>query len=456
MPSYTYLFENEASVTIDTAATPTPVAGEPGQSGYAITSISGTWEGEPIVGEIGSGGSVQSSGGFTWDNTLFASDAGGAGGSMAGIDEHGILFAIGSQPVHVFTTDGQAYYNQGDTILANSIVSVSVACFCSGTLIATERGEAAVETLAVGDRVITAGGGAAPVRWIGQRTLQPQDHPCPERVRPVCVRAGALGEGLPRRDLWLSPGHALAMDGVLIQAERLVNGTTIVQEGAQADGRAVTYWHVELERHDVLLAEGAPAESYLDTGNRSDFEDGGAFVALHPDFRPKHWAETCLPLIQDGPVLQAAKARLLALATDLFGYTTTQETQLRLLADGIVVTPWASDSGCYRFQVPAGSRELRLVSRAWVPSQLLSASTDTRTLGVCVRRLAVDGRAVSLGDARLASGWAELERDGAEALRWTTGSALLPAGAEEVDVWLDGFVSYWQHPAPDPLAAIAA
>ena len=103
----------------------------------------------------------------------------------------------------------------------------------------------------------------------------------PADVRPVCIRAGAFGPGQPARSLWLSPDHAMFVDlardgagaapGVLIPARYLVNGTTVVQDATAR----VAYWHVECARHEVLLAEGLPAESYLDTGNRGGLVGAG-------------------------------------------------------------------------------------------------------------------------------------------------------------------------------------
>jgi hypothetical protein len=96
-------------------------------------------------------------------------------------------------------------------------------------------------------------------------------HRRPHEVFPVRVQAYAFGPGVTHRDLLVSPDHALFLDGVLIPARYLCNGTTIRQEAVAA----VSYFHIELEQHDVLLAEGLPAESYLDTGNRDAFADGG-------------------------------------------------------------------------------------------------------------------------------------------------------------------------------------
>ncbi len=318
-------------------------------------------------------------------------------------------------------------------------------CFCAGTRVLAARGEVAVEELRVGEPVLAllgggAGAGLVPVRWLGHRTLDLRAHPRPELVRPVRIRAGALAEGVPHRDLRVSPGHALLLDGVLVQAARLVNGVSVLQE----DAPRVTYWHVELDRHDALLAEGVPAESYLDCGNRHAFAEAGAFLELHPDFRPRHRAEGCAPLVEAGPALEAVKARVLARAGTHFAAARTADPALCLLADGRALPSEAGEDGRLRFRVPAGTRVLRLASRRWVPAWLLSASTDTRTLGVCVRALWLDGDAVPLDDPRLSEGWHDAE-DGPQ--RWTAGLAALPV-AGVVEVLVGGFAEYWEEAAP--------
>jgi len=182
----------------------------------------------------------------------------------------------------------------------------ALACYLRGTRILTPKGEVAIENLAIGDEVLTASGACRPVRWLGFRRVNCTKHPQPDAVWPVLVRAGAFADGAPRRDLWLSRKHAVFVDGALIPVEKLINESTIVQ----LPRSEVEYWHVELDAHDIVLAEGLAAESYLDTGNRTAFINGGAFIEAHPDFTPRHWADTCVPLVLKGPVLEAAKRGL--------------------------------------------------------------------------------------------------------------------------------------------------
>ncbi len=175
-----------------------------------------------------------------------------------------------------------------------------------------------MEALRVGDLVLTASGRLAPVRWLGHREVAPARHPLPFDVMPVRVTAGALGDGVPMRDLVLSPDHAVFAGSRLVPIRHLINGISIVPEWRSR----VTYWHVELDRHDVILAEGTPCESYLDTGNRGAFANGGKAVALHPDFARRIWQnQGCAPILTDpaDPRLRRLHTRLLARAASARG-----------------------------------------------------------------------------------------------------------------------------------------
>lgn len=188
----------------------------------------------------------------------------------------------------------------------------TVACFAAGTPIRTDRGDIPVEALRPGDRVRSVFGGSVPVVWTGHRHIRPHRHPAPERVNPILISAGALGPSVPATDLWLSPDHGVYLDGRLVPAGLLVNGRSILQLPV----RDITYWHVELAQHDVILAAGAPCETYLDTGNRADF-DGAPITTLHPDFAGANdaWqALACAPQCRGGPALAAIRAALPAAA----------------------------------------------------------------------------------------------------------------------------------------------
>jgi autotransporter passenger strand-loop-strand repeat protein len=200
---------------------------------------------------------------------------------------------------------GDAFNVTSDSVLGTQLTVLP--CFVAGTSIATARGEVPVESLTTEDRVRTRDGRLAPVRWLGHRNVDCRRHPAPRMVWPVRVRAGAFGPGLPSRDLKLSPDHAVLCGDVLIPVGYLIDGAGIVQEQAECIG----YWHVELDRHDVLLAEGLACESFLDTGNRAAFANGGSVVQAHPEFAARVWdAEGCAPLVLGGPRLIAARQSL--------------------------------------------------------------------------------------------------------------------------------------------------
>jgi hypothetical protein len=200
--------------------------------------------------------------------------------------------------------------NVGNTQATVKVSGVqAAACYAAGTRIRTQTGEVLVEHLAAGDIVHAHFAGATPVVWTGHRHVDCRRHPEPSQVWPVRVSAHAFGPRMPIRDLVLSPDHAVFVDNVLIPIKHLVNGRTIAQE--QWD--TVTYFHVELGEHDVVLAEGMPAESYLENGDRGVFDNAGGVVALHPDFGMRRWdALGCAPLVVTGEKLAAVVARVLA------------------------------------------------------------------------------------------------------------------------------------------------
>ncbi len=325
----------------------------------------------------------------------------------------------------------------GYSVIASAAETLlDLACFAQGTRILTGRGEVPVERLRVADLVRTRDGRLAPVRWLGHRRVDCDRHPRPWDMQPVRVRAGAFGEAMPHRDLILSPDHAIFLSGDLIPVRYLVNGATVAREPAAA----VTYWHVELDRHDVLLAEGLACESYLDTGNRAAFADGGAAVRLHPAFARAVWqGRGCAPLRCGGPPVAAARRHLAARAHAL-GYVLTDRPALRLLADGEALLP-RRDGARHRFTLRRPARDLRLVSRTGVPAE--QDGTDPRRLGVMIERIAAfrpwhwhDMPLADLGGG----GWHDLETDGARRWRWTGGEACLPVPDEGI-LMLDLHVS---------------
>ena len=178
-------------------------------------------------------------------------------------------------------------------------------CYLAGTRILTARGEVAVEELKVGDLLVTQTGEALPIRWIGTRDHVVRLIPSDERQKllPIRFARGSLGNGLPRRDLFISPEHCVSMDDVLIPAYELVNGSTIDYFD---DLEVIRYFHLELPCHSLIYAEGAAAESYLDTGNRNMFANAlDSLLCAEPIS-----TEPCQPIVASGPILGEIRSRL--------------------------------------------------------------------------------------------------------------------------------------------------
>jgi len=326
---------------------------------------------------------------------------------------------------------------------ADYVVTTSAApCYAAGSRIATPGGEVAVEHLRPGDQVLSAFGGRVAIAWIGHRRVDCRRHPRPQDVHPVRIQAGAFADGLPVRDLYLSPDHAVFVDGVLIPVRYLINGATI----AQIPVGQITYHHVELPAHDVLLAEGLPAESYLDTGNRAAFANAPGAVHLHADFVRTIWqSQACADLITAGPSLAATKRHLLRRAAAL-GHVATDDPGLVLLVDGMPRAPDISGN-VWVLPLQPGDRALRLVSRTCVPAHLRPDSDDHRRLGVALAAIRLDARPLALDDPALASGSHDLESGPAGTLRWTDGDAALALhGAASVTLTLTLALTgrYWR------------
>jgi hypothetical protein len=242
------------------------------------------------------GGTVDGFGGFGGGGGAAGSAIGGGGGggySGGGAGEGNIGGGGGSFLIGNATNPSE---QSGVNSAGNGSVTITeVACYANGTMILTEMGEIPVEALAPGDRVATASGRLARIVWIGHRRVDLAAYPRAPDVTPVRVRAGAFGSALPVRDLVLSPDHAVMVAGALIPVRHLVNGVSIAREARGF----VTYWHVELDRHDAIAAEGMACESYLDTGNRASFE-GETALMLHADFARRVWDDKgCMPILTD-------------------------------------------------------------------------------------------------------------------------------------------------------------
>lgn len=204
---------------------------------------------------------------------------------------------------------GEYFHLGTDSAGGLYITEDSQPCYCPGTLILTERGERPVEDLVIGDRLVTASGAVRPIKWIGRRSYSGRFILGRADIQPICIQAGALGTNRPRRDLWISPHHAMYLEGVLIEAHALVNEASIVQPMNSTD---VSYFHIELDSHDIIIAEGALSESFVDDDSRMMFQNAHEYAELYgTDAKP---AIYCAPRKQDGAEVERARAFIASLA----------------------------------------------------------------------------------------------------------------------------------------------
>ncbi|SBO44420.1 Hint domain-containing protein [Cyanobium sp. NIES-981] len=188
---------------------------------------------------------------------------------------------------------------------------IEVTCFLPGTLIATPGGEQPIETLQPGDLICTPDG-PQPVKFVCRTTHHPVILWNLDAL-PICIKAGALGDGLPRRDLYVSGGHALLLDGHLIHASALVNGSTILQTQPEDwdAHRPITYYNIELEKHELITAEGLMVESFFDSFERSGWDNYPAYLALYGSEQPLE--ELPLPRVKFKRQLSSALRQTLTL-----------------------------------------------------------------------------------------------------------------------------------------------
>jgi hypothetical protein len=279
--------------------------------------------------------------------------------------------------------------------------------------------------LNVGDTVVTSRGECRPITWIGVgRVLATRG--CRNAATPVIVRKGALGDNVPYADLRVTKGHSFLFDGILIPIEFLVNHRSILWDD---HAHEVSVYHVELATHDVLMANGACAESYRDDGNRWLFQNANNAWDLAPQ-------EPCAPVLTGGSIVDDVWRRLLDRAGPRPQPAWIDDPDLQILVDGRRLHPIQSNGARYAFRVPRAMRlcNVRILSRAAAPDQI-GLARDSRVLGVAVQSVSmISGarhRTIGADDDRLTEGFHGYEPD--LDIRWTDGDAALP------DALFEGF-----------------
>jgi hypothetical protein len=352
-----------------------------------------------------------------------------AAGAVTGFGAGDTIDLAGIAPDSVSDADGTVSFTGGSFPLAAATPPVIesdgnggtdlVVCFAVGTQIGTPAGEVPVQNLTIGDLVQTAHNGPRKVVWIGKgKVLATQGRRT--AATPVIVRKDAVADNVPNRDLHITKAHSLYIDGVLIPVEFLVNHRTILWDDR---AREVEIYHVELDSHDVLIANGAPAESFRDDGNRWLFQNARSGWDLPPQ-------EPYAPVLTGGAIVDAVWRRLLDRAGPRDLPPLTDDPDLHLLVDGRRVDAVEQRGAAYVFRVPPSPGNVVIVSRETVPSEF-GLARDPRPLGVALRRVTVQQGArfmlLDADDDRLAEGFHAYEADCN--LRWTNGHAELPVEA---------------------------
>jgi preprotein translocase subunit YajC len=453
-------FINDGAIAIDPSSM--TIASLTGTGDAAIDS-GGTLD---VTGSVASGETIVFSGandllganptafagqidGFIAGDTVVL--AGVTDGTSAGIVNGNTLQIerSGHSPVDL-TLDPSVNYADYEFSISDTGAVSDIPCFLRDTRIRTERGETMVQDLVVGDRVVTLSGRSRPITWIGtgQVLVSPGKR---SAATPIIVRRNALADGVPYYDLRLTKGHSLFVDGVLVPAEFLVNHRSVLWDDHK---RQVEFYHIELDAHDVLVANGTPAESYRDDGNRwlfKNFNDGWGQLPEPP----------CAPVLTGGPVVDAIWTRVLDRSGARPVVPLTEDPDLHLLVGGRRLDAMTRASGAYVFLLPDTRADVCIVSRAGAPQEL-GFARDPRCLGVALRRIVLcQGRrlqTIEADDPRLTDGFHAFEAD--NAIRWTDGGAALPAavlegfdGAVELVLHLGGTTRYPMFTAGGQVAA---
>ncbi|HEY1313851.1 MAG TPA: Hint domain-containing protein, partial [Steroidobacteraceae bacterium] len=262
---------------------------------------------------VNGGGTLVMSGGKASAVTL---DVGGnvdlttiayASGDQASVVS-GLLTITTSGGSVITTSVGLAGNYAGETFIVtndgNGGVEVGL-CYIRGTRVLTPTGERRIENLKIGDPVVTRFGGIQRIKWIGRQRYVADEVREDLEIIPVHIRAAALGDDLPARDLYISPGHSMLIGGTLVLAKSLVNGITITQGWAREN---LDYFQIELDKHDCIVVEGAWSETFADgPGLRERFHNLAEFNAMFPDHpTPDALVALCAPRPEQGAALAAA------------------------------------------------------------------------------------------------------------------------------------------------------
>lgn len=406
--------------------------------------LQGDTNGGLVISGLASGGTL---------NTVISGFSGTAAGNSDSIELVGVKAADVTAVTYQGTDQVTLALANGNTIVLN-IVGVSTrgfaltdgrngwldyeVCFLSGSMIQTPEGDVAVEDIRMGDTVVSYAHGTAQtatVSWAGKaHAVVRPELMADEAGYPVRILANAIAEGVPYKDLLITPEHSLFFDGRFVPARMLVNGSSILYDKSIT---SYDYYHIETEQHSVIRADGMLTESYLDTGNRRAFQQEGGLVSLHGANRS--WendaaAVLCVEREFVEPVYQKIKARAEELyegvsASSLPEVTTDPDLHL-VTQQGATLRPVRHENGQYSFMLPPNTDSVRIVSRASRPADTIGPFVDDRRLlGVAVGTVTLvtsNGKLDIIAHLRAnkPAGW-HAEAEGSQSV-WTNGNAVLP------------------------------
>ncbi|WP_408735758.1 Hint domain-containing protein [Acetobacter malorum] len=318
--------------------------------------------------------------------------------------------------------------------------TLTLVCFLTGTMIRTPEGEVAVEELQIGDDVITFDWQQGrevvrPLTWVGrQKSCVRSELPDDQAGYPVRVRKGAIAEGVPHKDLLVTPEHCLFFEGKFVPVRMLVNQRSIFYDRTLT---SYEFFHIETDEHSVIWSDGMLSESYLDTGNRKNFSQHGQIATLHQPSRT--WASDAgASLTTDRETVEPlfhrleARSETMGLQICAEPASQTQDADLHVVTDkGAIIRKAREKNGQAVFMLPSGTKEVQLVSRTSRPCDTIGPFVDDRRdLGVLVGEVTVfDGLTARKINDHLVTpdldGWDVIETG---ACRWTNGNARITLG----------------------------
>ncbi|PHI97521.1 hypothetical protein BG621_01840 [Parasaccharibacter apium] len=320
-------------------------------------------------------------------------------------------------------------------------------CFLAGSLIETPDGYKKIETLKAGDIVLTYDPqnnrkSPQPIQWVGQSTAKITPNTQLEMAGyPVKISKNAISEGVPHQDLLITPEHCIFINGNFIPVRMLVNGQSIFFDTA-TDKKEYPIYHIEMQKHSIICANGLLSESYLDTGNRHTFtnlNDPTDVISLHNTKQLSWEKDAAAPLCTDQNIVEPLHHEILTRAQKLkmpvqHPYKEEQLTDdpafTIMTDDGTILHQQRVVNGYAIFSVPSHATQVTLLSNVSRPCDVKGPFVDDRRqLGVLIGHITYfhSGQSHDISTHLTTpdlQGWNTLEEN--TGLRWTKGAAKLP------------------------------